>query len=176
VDLLRHRRSGFTLIEIMIVIGILGMALGLGMPAFVRTVRKDPLRQAVGEIMEGCSHARAQAILSGEPAELVIEAGTGQILVRPSHRRSEPDHSGTPPPPIPELAGKPPFQGQMDDDIAVTLLDVNLKDRMQVEQARVRFFPNGTSDDFTIVLESPAGVRKVSLDCVTGLPDMEVIR
>jgi hypothetical protein len=47
---------------------------------------------------------------------------------------------------------------------------------MDAEEARVKFFPNGTSDDFTIVLESSAGTRKVSLDCITALPDLEIIR
>jgi hypothetical protein len=64
----------------------------------------------------------------------------------------------------------------LDPDVAITLLYVNLKNRMDAEEARVKFFPNGTSDDFTIVLESSAGTRKVSLDCITALPDLEIIR
>ena len=169
------RHAAFTLIEIMIVIGILAMVLAMGMPSFIRTMRKDPLRQAVGEILEGCSRARAQAILAGATAELVVEAADGRIFVPPWKTRET--FSGTEPPvPPPELSSKPQFQGRMDADIAVTLLDVNLRDKMGADQARVRFYPNGTSDDFTIIFESPAGVRKISLDCVTGLPEVEVIR
>jgi hypothetical protein len=47
---------------------------------------------------------------------------------------------------------------------------------MEAEETRVRFHPNGTSDDFTILIESRAGMRKVFLDSITGLADMEVIR
>ena len=33
-----------------------------------------------------------------------------------------------------------------------------------------------TSDEFTIILEANGEIRKISLECVTGLPDVEVIR
>ena len=46
--------DGFTLIEIMMVVGILGMVLAMGMPAFIRSIRRDPLRQAVSDIEEAC--------------------------------------------------------------------------------------------------------------------------
>jgi hypothetical protein len=70
----------------------------------------------------------------------------------------------------------PPFSAHLHPDIAVALVEVNLQSQMDTEQVRVRFHPNGTSDDFTILLESPAGMRKVFLDPVTALADMEVIR
>ena len=50
--------DGFTLIEVMVVVGILGMLLAMGMPAFIQSIRKDPLRQAVSDIEEACSKAR----------------------------------------------------------------------------------------------------------------------
>jgi len=55
-------------------------------------------------------------------------------------------------------------------------LYVNLKDQMEADEAHVRFYPNGTSDEFTIVLESKGEIRKISLECVTGLPAVQVIR
>jgi prepilin-type N-terminal cleavage/methylation domain-containing protein len=170
------RHAAFTLIEIMVVIGILAMVLAMGMPSFIQTIRKDPLRQATSDVVEGCIQARAQAILAGEPSELVIEAGDGRIFVPPWKTRGSSDGGESPASVPTELASKPQFQGRLDTDIAVTLMDVNLRDKMGADQARVRFYPNGTSDDFTIVVESTAGVRKISLDCVTGLPDVEVLR
>jgi len=47
---------------------------------------------------------------------------------------------------------------------------------MQTEATHVHFYPNGTSDEFTIVLQAQGGVRKISLECVTGLATVEVIR
>lgn len=145
-------RAAFTLIEIMIVIGILAMVLAMGMPSFLQTIRKDPLRQAASDIVEGCTQARAQAILAGEASELVIEAADGRIFVPPWKIKGSSDGGESPVTVPTELASKPQFQGRLDADIAVTLMDVNLRDKMGADQARVRFYPNGTSDDFTIVL------------------------
>src|SRR5213596_4165867 len=85
-------RGGFTLIEIMMVVGILGMVLAMGMPAFVQSIRRDPLRQAVKDIEDACSKAREAAILRGVPAELVISAD-GHLTVSevPEHRAQSGD-------------------------------------------------------------------------------------
>src|SRR5204863_7776173 len=76
-------RAGFTLIEIMMVVGILGMVLAMGMPAFIQSIRKDPLRLAVKDIDDACSKAREAAILRGSPVELVIRAEGGRLNVVP---------------------------------------------------------------------------------------------
>src|SRR6185369_16125084 len=78
------REKGFTLIEIMMVVGILGMVLVMGMPAFIQSIKKDPLRQAMSDIEEACTRARAAAILRGSPVELVIRAEGGLLNVVPS--------------------------------------------------------------------------------------------
>src|SRR2546423_13225599 len=76
--------AGFTLIEIMVVIGILAIVLAMGVPPFVRSLQKDSLRQAVSDIEEACGRARAQAILRGVPTELIIRAADGQLTVAPT--------------------------------------------------------------------------------------------
>ena len=76
--------AGFTLIEIMVVIGILAIVLAMGVPPFVRSLQKDSLRQAVSDIEEACGKARAQAILRGVPTELIIRATDGQLTVAPT--------------------------------------------------------------------------------------------
>ena len=76
-------RRAFTLIELMIVIGIMAIIVATGVPPFVKAMRKEGLRKAVSDVVEGCSHARAQAVLHGAPAELLIRAEDGKIAVRP---------------------------------------------------------------------------------------------
>jgi len=172
--------AGFTLIEIMVVVGIIGIVLAMGAPPFVRSLRKDALRQAASDIEEACSKARAQAILQGVPTELVIRAKDGQLTVaslpEAGFNRAGPD--GAPAEPSAVAAGphSPVFSAHLHEDVAVTLLYVNLKDQMEAEESRVHFYPNGTSDEFTIVLQTERGIRKISLECVTGLANVEVIR
>ncbi len=180
--------GGFTLVEIMVVIGILTMILALGAPSFVRIIKKEPLRQAASDLVEGLSHARAQAILQGVTTEFVLNAHDGSMRVQlapdPSRATTnaapEPGEPGLTLPetkPIPPSGSAlPPFSARLHPDVAVSLLYLNLRDAMEAEQVRVRFHPNGTSDDFTIIVESRAGMRKVFLDPITGLADMEVIR
>ena len=171
--------AAFTLIEIMVVVGIIGIVLVMGAPPFVRSLQKDALRQATSDIEEACSKARALAILQGVPMQLVLRANDGQLTVTPA---PEPGLRRTAPEEGPDnsvaAAGPaaPVFSAQLQRDVAVTLLYVNLKNQMEAEVSRVHFYPNGTSDEFTIVLETNRGVRRISLESVTGLADVEVIR
>ena len=181
VGLLAPPRAAFTLIEIMVVVGILGMVLVLGVPPFVRSMQKDPLRQAVSDLVEACSTARAQSILRGVPMEVVIRATERQLGVAhvPDAQMKQAGAGAESSEPPADPAAKPPsFSAHLHDDVRVSLLYVNLKNQMDLDtdECQVHFYPNGTSDEFTIVVETPAGVRKISLECVTGLANVEVIR
>jgi hypothetical protein len=55
-------------------------------------------------------------------------------------------------------------------------VELNFKSQMDQEFVKVRFFPNGMSDDFTIALESETGVRLLTLDPVTGAVEVELLR
>jgi prepilin-type N-terminal cleavage/methylation domain-containing protein len=174
------QRGGFTLIEIMIVIGIMALVLVMGMPSILQTMQKDPLRKAVSDLVDRCEQARAGAILDGVPTELAIRAADGQMTVRRVSTNSVGQAASAGEIASPAAAGAPSaaagFSSQLHQDIAVTLLYVNLKDQMGAEESRVRFYPNGTSDEFTIVLESNLGIRKISLDCVTAIADVQIVR
>ncbi len=172
--------GGFTLIEIMMVVGILGMVLAMGMPAFIQSIRKDPLRQSVSDLETACSKAREAAILRGSPVELVIRAEGGQLTVIPTRddnaRRTAANEEALEQPS--ESADKaasqsPVFSGRFNENVAVTLLYVNLKDQMEADESRVHFYPNGTSDEFTIILQFGNEMRKISLEVVTALVNVE---
>lgn len=170
------RTAAFTLIELMIVVGIMLLIAGTGIPPFARAMRKEGLRKAVSDVVEGCSHARAHAILQGVPTELIVRAD-GQISVRPMAARKTEDGiesigletSST-------AGGAATFTGRLPDDIAVKALGVNFQDQMEQAEAHVRFFPNGTCDEFAIVLASATGEQLVTLDVITALADVKVIK
>ena len=176
--------DGFTLIEVMVVVGILGMLLAMGMPAFIQSIRKDPLRQAVSDIEEACSKARGAAIMRGSPVELVIRAEGGQLSVVPARddnaeqTAASAEALGQPAEPSADKAASqsPVFSARLNENVAVTLLYVNLKDQMEAEETRVHFYPNGTSDEFTMIVQAGNGARKISLECVTALATVEVLR
>lgn len=178
----RTAARGFTLIEIMLVVGIMGIVLAMGLPAIVRTLERKPLQQAVIDVVEALGHARAQAILRGRPCEMVIQ-GDGQVFVQmPPNGRSAAlgdELSGVAPEPAKDDAERPDamFQAQLGEDIRITSvrvnLGLNLVERTDEGQARIRFFPNGTAEDFELVLEDSTGFRRITLDPVTGYSDVE---
>jgi prepilin-type N-terminal cleavage/methylation domain-containing protein len=167
-------RSGFTLVEIMIVVAILGIVMRMGLPAIFKSVRQESLRQSVSDIVEVCSHARAQAILQGKKTEVVIHpkdrqlgvGGVGGSVARTSD-------FGT----VGGAPGSHRAAAQWSDRLVLEMLDVNFIEHKDDDEARVCFFPNGTSDEMTIILRSEHNeYRKISLEVTTGLASVEVIR
>jgi hypothetical protein len=48
---------------------------------------------------------------------------------------------------------------------------INLMDFSQTEESRVWFFPNGTSDELTLVLHSGTDWRKITLEFSTAIAE-----
>jgi prepilin-type N-terminal cleavage/methylation domain-containing protein len=141
-----QRHAGFTLVEIMIVISIVAIVVAAGVPTIFNAMKKDALRRAVNDVVEGCSHARAQAILQGVPSEFIIRAEDGQLSV--GKVRAPAGTGGQETAGDGERSNAPAkvFSAKLHEDIIIQLIDVNFNDLLNEAEARVRFFPNGTSD------------------------------
>jgi prepilin-type N-terminal cleavage/methylation domain-containing protein len=155
----RIRRGGgnpaFTLIEIMLVVGILGVLLGVSVPSFYQALKKEPMRKALVGVSEACEMARAQASLNGK---------TVSVNFQPQERTFSVEGGA---------AGKihpgAISSGAIDDSIGIEMLDVNLIEFREAESARVRFFANGTSDEFTLILRSSGNNWfKLTVEPATG--------
>src|SRR5271167_1964927 len=146
-------RRGFTLIEVMMVVAIMGLTLTMGLPSFLRIIRKEGMRKAEYELLEACKDARRSAIMNNETAKLVIHPLLGTFGVSAAKG------------------------SQLPNEVTIDILGVNFVQYEKADEAVVHFFPNGTSDEFTIVLHSSAGdYIKISLDTVTALPNVEDIK
>ncbi len=168
----------FTLIEIMMVVAIIAIVMTMGMPAIYRLVRLESFRQSVSDVMEACSRARAHAILQGSTMELVIRAEDGQITVQSAGGdRSEGPGNPASTSEITSSSGASVYTGQLGKNVGVAMLDVNMMNQMDLPESHVRFYPNGTSDELTLVLQSEKGeMRKITLEATTGLADVETMR
>src|SRR5882724_9418672 len=122
----------FTLLELMVVVGIIGLIMAMGVPTLYHFFHKEGFRKSVGDMMEACSTARSRAILGQTTTELVFHPAKKSCEV-----------SGGPGGGWGGWAATASFG----DDVAIEMLDVNLSEFKDAEQARVRFFPNGTSDE-----------------------------
>jgi hypothetical protein len=110
------------------------------------------MRKAVSDLVEACNEARALAILNGQKTAMTIRPLDGAVS-----------------------AGK--FSATFPANIGIEILGVNFVELQEAEQAQVQFYPNGTSDEFTIVLVSDEDkAKKISLEVVTGLAVVEELR
>jgi prepilin-type N-terminal cleavage/methylation domain-containing protein len=162
--ILSRRRPAFTLIEIMVVVGILGVILAMGAPPFFRILQKEGMRKVLSDVQDVFSNARAQAILKGTTTEVVFH---------PLERRLEVAGSGS-------GTERQVLAAQLPEDLVIEMLDINFLEYNKSEVARVRFFQDGTSDEMTLILHSlqPGGSeqdrwRAISLEVTTGLARVE---
>ena len=174
--------SAFTLIELMVVMGLMMIIIAIGVPRMVKGNR-TPLGESLNVVMEACAAARRQAILSGSTSRVTIrgaEEGTGFIISagsgggRPKVASIEDVDTGSEgsadEAPKPSVAAG--VSGRIHDEVAIHFISVNFSDPMDEDQVEVKFYSNGTSDEFTIGMRHEYGdavLRFVQLDSVTGL-------
>lgn len=174
---------GFTLIELMIVMAIMGILVTISVPITFRIRNREPLNQAVRDVMEVLSNARARAILQGTMTEVIIhpkerrlEVGSGSAPAA----EPKPDSPAMPAAPVFEdpasaAAASDPsgLVAVISNRVTIEMLDVNLIEYKDAEYARVRFYPNGTCDEFTLIMRSEKGEWiKVWLELTTSLANV----
>ena len=176
----RAGRRAFTLIELMVVVAIMGIILTAGIPSLYKLMQKEGMRKVTSEIVEVLSKARAQAILRGVPTDVVFHPREHRLEVAGAAAPSA--DGGGPVAGTDVAADKPsvtPGAGQVavvPDDFVIEMLDINLSEYKESEWARVHFYPNGTSDEMTLVLRSPKSEwKKISLEVTTGLASVDEV-
>ena len=171
----RPIRAGFSLIEIMVVVGIMGLIALIGIPSIYQIAKKEGMRRAVSDMKEVINNARAKAIISGSEV---------QLKFYPTEKRFEitggapaPANPDSSPPVAAEASTPSPNQitsGTLPANVSFGLLVVDGVNYLESEWTRVRFFPNGTCDELRLVLEQPETeeIRGIELETTTGFIKM----
>ena len=175
------RRSAFTLLELMLVIGVIMIAMTIGIPRLVHN-NETPLGGSISAVMDACASARSKAILSGKPMKVIVDAASYSVTVSagtakpkvvvetPGLDLANEEMPEEAPKPAPSTG--PAFSGKIHEDVGVPFLAVNFQPMEDIGRAEVVFHPIGTSDEFTIGMTHVTGenlLRFVQLDSVTGL-------
>ena len=173
-------RNAFTLLEIMMVVAIIGLMMAIGVPAILQTMHEEPLRKAVNDVMNICSHARAQAIVSGQTTTVIFHPRSGEVALAGIASTSATDNFVSPTP-SGKTAGAIPGASalnstQFGNGVIIDMLDVNLTECKERDEVPVHFKPNGTSDEMTLILHYGNQYRKITLEVTTALASLEVIQ
>jgi len=189
----RNPATAFTLIEILVVVAIMGIVLTISIPFMNTAISGNKgINGAMRIVQEACADARALAILKHATATMTVNAD-GTINVqegagsRGRSRADSPDvsggewriadrssgggggaHGGRV-----EMRGKYPVK--LPEGVGIEAILANGLDATELEVAEVRFYADGTSDEFNVVLRHPESgeYRQVWLEITTGLPDFE---
>ena len=174
-------RSAFTLIELMVVIGLIMIVMSIGIPRLIYN-NETPLGGTLSAVMDACAAARTKAILSGQPTKVVVDSENYSVTVGGASIKPKTeleilnsdttnfDSLDDEPKPTPQTGTS--FSGKIHADVGVDFLAVNFKDMLDEGRAEINFYPNGTSDEFAIGMRHITGdgvQRFVHLDSVTGL-------
>jgi hypothetical protein len=100
-------------------------------------------------------------LLTDVRADAILKDHAAYVSFRPADNRLD------------SSIGKPVT---LPDGVAMEAIGINLMDFSQTEESRVRFFPNGTCDELTLVLHSGTDWRKITLEFSTAIASAEPLK
>ena len=132
------KRAGFTLIELILVMALLGTLMALSAPSLSRSLRDRNLRQEATRFLALTEFARSEAVSRGVPMIVWIDSTTHRFGAEPKAGFDDPTEN--------------PREFALNPDVEFAPLERNLGER---ESVVVEFAPDGTLQ--------PASVPSVSL-------------
>lgn len=134
--------AGFTLLELLVVLALMGAAAALAVPSLREPLRGSELKRTASRLVELARTARAEALRSGVEHRLVVDAAAR--LVRGSSGRTVAVPSG----------------------IRLRLLGEG--NAVDAGQAAIRFSPDGSASGAGLGLDDGRSAAEIGVDPLTG--------
>jgi general secretion pathway protein H len=138
-----NRITGFTLVELLVVLVILGLIAGLFLRYPLQRSRTLDLRAAAGQLAAGMRLARAQAIAGNQPVAVVLDLAARSYAIGDARAQSLPH------------------------GLSIELLTV-ASERTDARRADIRFNPDGSSTGGRVSLADGHDRIAVGVDWLTG--------
>ena len=133
------KKRAFTLIEIMVVVAIMGLACAMGMPAFLQFMHKQGIVKMTSDLEKAFSDARGHAIMHHIKTPIIFYPTEQRFeLVFLSENKQNNVYA-------------------CPDGVSLQMLDIFHMDNMSSASASVFFYPDGTCDEMEIAYKNNAG-------------------
>lgn len=174
------RHSGFTLVELLLVVAIALIAAGIAVPLFSRSFQGSQLRAATRQVVMTAKYSRSMAVLKQRYMAVLFDRVSGSIEVVSLADRasmagrnqflSERDQpAGT----SSENAAAAPITSELRKplpaDIRIDSFQSSGSGQVLDDVYWINYYPNGMSDGFEVVLADKTGKRaRVAIDGMSG--------
>ena len=157
-------RRGFTLVELMVVVLVIGVILGISVPTFRSILKKAPLEQAISEVEAKCRNARSKAILKNRVIEVYLNEIENIVALNTTARAVTETRFG------PSMENRVVEDGEELErvELEADLQIITPRDEEFNGELTLRFYPNGTAEPVELRVFGETGSYILTVDQVTG--------
>ena len=168
----QRARTGFTLIELMVVMLLISIILAVAIPRFEGGFLQDPIKQFSRKMISMVRSLRSAAVQTQKQYTLIVDLNAQQLYVISQAVEPETDEAGTAEAGIAEAetaetrtaeAGTasqiPGKRFKLPDSLALVAVEFPNSDQITTGTAEIHFYPAGYSDHAFIRLESSSEDR-----------------
>lgn len=139
-----HENPGFSLIELLVVLTILGLALAIIPPLLNNVIKSAQVKNAARELASGLRQVRSIAISRQEESYLAIDIADETFTINGKNKKLD-----------------------LPDNTKITLTTAKSEQQSKTRGA-IRFFPDGSSTGGRIMLRAAAGRYSIDVSWLTG--------
>lgn len=159
------KERGFSLIELLVVLILLGLSLALVAPSLSRFLRTVELKGAAQKVSGILRNSRSEAVNKGKVYQVVFNTQSREVSVHSMESSEEKDEKKEDP--IPGKTYLLPEGIQMKGDPTISSSSTS-------ELSPIEFYPNGGSSGGTIFLDTPDRLGyKIQVHFLTGMVDIK---